>query len=481
MKALKKILICITTLCGTLAQAQQDLQTLQAKYAGAKSNIEAQAFSGYTNGLQLLKAQAQQQGELDILKSVIAEIKRTQSSPIIAPDIDAPNGIVALAKQENVLADRRLHALTTKYATALQALQIRLTQAGKVDEATEVQQEQEAAQIILAELATKIPQESTPKINPDSATASPVRLNKLQPVTLRAALGELAGNEACFTPDKDTVEFWRRPENAITWALSDNPIPPGRYEIAITYSLEAGRGGGTFLLHIGDSKIQGRVTATGGWGDQKVHTIGTIDVPQTADKVSITTVSVSGEALWNLRSVTLTPSTHSGQSTGEAIIHQAPKLTPLPVHKPSLSETPTALRNNAGFKGTVYGSVQTAMNAAKREKKPVFLVVYIKNNADAAWLNWVISGLIGWEATKKLSSDNFIQAIVDKKGVADMPQLEIPDPYEGTLCFFLTPTGKLFWTERIGYNADTGYKRMVDIVEKWKNEKASEGEAKINE
>jgi len=156
---MKTTLILTAILLCTLAQAQQpDLQSLKAKYAGAKSNIEAQAFSDYTNGLQTLKQQAQQAGDLDTLQGALTELQSVQTRRTFSATT-APVSLRGFATALERQTIRRQYELATQYSRALLALQVLKTQQGDVAGATAVQHEGEAARFILAELSSQIPPE----------------------------------------------------------------------------------------------------------------------------------------------------------------------------------------------------------------------------------------------------------------------------------------------------------------------------------
>ena len=121
-----------------------------------------------------------------------------------------------------------------------------------------------------------------------------------------------------------------------------------------------------------------------------------------------------------------------------------------------------------GFVRKLHDSPQAALSAAKGKSKPIFMAVYDKKHLDQAKVKWNLSGLIGWDATKKLLAENFVQALVERKKVKDMKQIQLPDPFEEVLVFFLTPEGEVFHTEQIKYNAETGYQRINEILAEWK-------------
>ena len=121
----------------------QSLDSLKARYMAARSNIEAQAFTAYTNGLQVARVKAQAAGDLDGLKAVLTEIAA------------ATNGTVAGSAVQ--WRNQQLQVLARQYGASLKDLQVRLTREGKIEEATAVQHERESLRFVQAEQATQVP------------------------------------------------------------------------------------------------------------------------------------------------------------------------------------------------------------------------------------------------------------------------------------------------------------------------------------
>ena len=133
------------------------LQTFQPKFADLQQQ--------YQKSLDALKALAKNQGDLKKTMAAIAEIDRFQKakSQPAAPDESAIPEIKALqsayvrryTELETDLA-AKLGTLTVKYEQALDRLQKELVKAGKLDEATAVQQERDKAQTALTGYADQL-------------------------------------------------------------------------------------------------------------------------------------------------------------------------------------------------------------------------------------------------------------------------------------------------------------------------------------
>ena len=127
--------------------SEEILQSYQQKFA----DLQVQ----YQKSLETLKANAQSQGDLRKTKAAMAEISRFQkakSLPATQDDKEIPEiktfqlGYVKQYTKLELEMTARLCDWTTKYEQGLDRLLKDLTKAGKIDEATMVQEEQEKAQ-----------------------------------------------------------------------------------------------------------------------------------------------------------------------------------------------------------------------------------------------------------------------------------------------------------------------------------------------
>lgn len=153
----KTILALLAFLLGGMAgrAEQADLKQLKAGYESSlqaldarEIQLKAELIAGYTNGLQAVRSKAQQAGDLDTLKTVLAEVVRAtteRSLPTEIPALPEVRTLVLGYRQRlQELAQgwgRNTLAQASHYDKALEALQRKLTQEGKLDEATAVQKE----------------------------------------------------------------------------------------------------------------------------------------------------------------------------------------------------------------------------------------------------------------------------------------------------------------------------------------------------
>ncbi len=137
--------------------SEQVLQSFQPKFEGLQQQ--------YQKSLEALKAQAQSLGDLKKTKAAVTEIERFQQVKSLpaTPDENEMPEIKALqsayTKQFVVWEMEmtgQLSTLTTRYEQALDRLQKELVKAGKLDEATAVQQERDKAQTALTGYADQL-------------------------------------------------------------------------------------------------------------------------------------------------------------------------------------------------------------------------------------------------------------------------------------------------------------------------------------
>ena len=75
---------------------------------------------------------------------------------------------------------------------------------------------------------------------------------------------------------------------------------------------------------------------------------------------------------------------------------------------------------------------------------------------------------MGKDEAKDFAAENFVQAVLDKNDIKDLPQIQLEESFTNLLVFFLTPTGELFHTEKINYGPDGGVTRLPKILAMWK-------------
>ncbi len=137
--------------------SEQVLQSFQPKFEGLQQQ--------YQKSLEALKAQAQSLGDLKKTKAAVTEIERFQqvkSLPATPDEKEMPEikALQSAYTKQFVVWEMemtgQLSTLTTRYEQALDRLQKELVKAGKLDEATAVQQERDKAQTALTGYADQL-------------------------------------------------------------------------------------------------------------------------------------------------------------------------------------------------------------------------------------------------------------------------------------------------------------------------------------
>jgi formylglycine-generating enzyme required for sulfatase activity len=101
----------------------------------------------YLKSLEALRAKVQGDGDLEKTKAVMAEIEKFQKDKNVAADSTVPEIRKLQAAAAKQMSDmemdkaRKVTTLATQYDAALERLQKELTKAGKLDEATAIQEE----------------------------------------------------------------------------------------------------------------------------------------------------------------------------------------------------------------------------------------------------------------------------------------------------------------------------------------------------
>ncbi|UCD76573.1 MAG: alpha-L-fucosidase, partial [Phycisphaerales bacterium] len=127
-------------------------------------------------------------------------------------------------------------------------------------------------------------------------------------ITLPAIEAAIHGSTARYESGggKDNIGYWSDPADQVSWLFHADQ--PGRYDVYLTYACEAGSGGGTFHLRVGSGELAGRIEETGSWTAFRELKIGEIvlDGPG-PHKLLVAPAEIPGQALMNLRSVSIRP------------------------------------------------------------------------------------------------------------------------------------------------------------------------------
>ncbi len=119
------------------------------------------------------------------------------------------------------------------------------------------------------------------------------------------------------------------------------------------------------------------------------------------------------------------------------------------------------------FKGKVYESLEEAQEVARKENKPIFLVIYDKDHPKLSRLDYSLKYFMEYDTTKNLVQGNFIQVLSDSKGENLDKLIPAEEPLENCLLTILKPNLEKIKQEGVYANPDEGLKRVKAFIEEW--------------
>lgn len=322
------LLTCCLLLSCLLHVCAADLKTYMDVYQKSSDEIRqgyklkfASMRSEYQTSLETLKTRAQNQGDLQAVKDALAEITRFQAAQSMPP-VENTSEVPVIKTLQEAYVDKysqleieltsQIGILAVKYDQALDRLQKELTKAGELDAATAVMEERTKVQTrikgaseLLATLKEAVAKKTTAVSQSAKKTEAVVEKEIPEPeeIALDALQGEVTG-KIKLNSNGNYFEFWSDPEASVRWP--SQKIPPGEYEVSVTYAA-AGNAHGRFVFHIGGEHLSGESTDTGGWDKYERRKVGKVKIPDKKCSVSVQATSITGQFLWNLRTVYLTP------------------------------------------------------------------------------------------------------------------------------------------------------------------------------
>lgn len=100
--------------------------------------------------------------------------------------------------------------------------------------------------------------------------------------------------------------FWTNPQDTVTWRTA--VAKAGAYEVSLDFGCHDDAAGSEFEVKIGSKTIPGKVTGTGTWKEFKTEVLGSVDLEKSNEVIiTVKATKKPGEAVMNLRSLTLTP------------------------------------------------------------------------------------------------------------------------------------------------------------------------------
>jgi arylsulfatase A len=107
-------------------------------------------------------------------------------------------------------------------------------------------------------------------------------------------------------PHKNTIGFWTKAEDWVSWGFTLHT--PGEFTVEMLQSCGKGSGGSTYVLAVGDQKIEDTVPDTGSFTNWVRRPIGTIKLAEAGQHtLTVKPLRKPGLAVMDLRSVVLKP------------------------------------------------------------------------------------------------------------------------------------------------------------------------------
>lgn len=121
--------------------------------------------------------------------------------------------------------------------------------------------------------------------------------------------------------------------------------------------------------------------------------------------------------------------------------------------------------DNTFFIWKTYDNLDIAKDIAKKENKPIFMVIYDGKSKTKSQLNYSLKYFTEYDTTKRLLHNNFIQLLLDKNSGETEKLVPIDDPLENCIMIILSADGKILKREWVYANPDEWLKRVNKIIE----------------
>ena len=162
---------------------------------------------------------------------------------------------------------------------------------------------------------------------------------------LGAADAAIDGEAIRVENDPPNLGYWTNPKDAAYWVINVPPGARGEYEVTLEYACVPGSEGSSWVVTVDGSTsgVGGTVQATSSWSDyQRVTAGGTVSLTPGRHTLRIGAVSMPGNAVMNLRKITLTlrDSLRGGVRTTS-------RRTPYSARNAIVGSSPTARRAGA--------------------------------------------------------------------------------------------------------------------------------------
>ena len=140
-------------------------------------------------------------------------------------------------------------------------------------------------------------------VTSETPDPSSLRANDLGVLQLAAEDAELTGQ---LQLESGYLGYWTKSDDSVTWRVAE--MKPGTYRVSLDYACLNDSAGSGFEVKIGSQTITGKVQGTGSWKDFATAELGSVQL-ENNDGLTVTVKATDkpGQAVMNLRSLTLTP------------------------------------------------------------------------------------------------------------------------------------------------------------------------------
>jgi len=146
-------------------------------------------------------------------------------------------------------------------------------------------------------------------------------------------------------PGSHRIGFWSNVEDTVTWPFA--PTRYGKYRAELTYSLASGNS--DIEVTLAGVTLAGDLAATGSWYRYRTVDLGPLYLPEEKSKLKVRPVRMSGDAVMNLKAITLRPAPEGDpvvQKAAETIELDASQAT---IHGVKLRYEPNPEKRCLGY------------------------------------------------------------------------------------------------------------------------------------
>ena len=148
----------------------------------------------------------------------------------------------------------------------------------------------------------------------ESGSQANKRIEQAADATVRLLAKDVAihGKNVRYEPQphKNTVGYWTDAKDWVSWDFKINQ--PGTFKVELTQACGKGSGGSEYIVEIDDQALRDIVPDTGSFTNFINRTIGQVKLAKPGNyTVSVKPIKKPGQAVMDLRAITLTPVTET--------------------------------------------------------------------------------------------------------------------------------------------------------------------------